>query len=352
MAARVRSSLAVGVLLAVASAVAFGVTTPLIARVAGGAGVLTTASLLYAGAAVASALRRMVTPRSGSPLGRAAVARLLLMGLFGAGLAPTLLVWGINRAGATASSLVLTCEAVFTVLLARVFYREPIGLRVGLAVAVMAVGGFLLAVEGLHLDSPRFVGLLAVAAATLAWALDNTLSRSVAEHDPSELVLVKGAIGVALTGSLALSFERVQPSTPQFFGLLACGATGYGLSLQLYLLAQRRVGAARTGSVFAIGPFVGAALAWLLGDRELGMATCVGAVAFGLGVYLHLTERHSHAHVHPPTEHEHAHRHDDGHHDHVHEPPVKGEHSHVHRHPSLVHEHEHAPDVHHEHVHS
>jgi hypothetical protein len=31
--------------------------------------------------------------------------------------------------------------------------------------------------------------------------------------------------------------------------LLAIGATGYGLSLRFYLLAQRAFGAARTGSV-------------------------------------------------------------------------------------------------------
>jgi drug/metabolite transporter (DMT)-like permease len=196
------------------------------------------------------------------------------------------------------------------------------------------------------------MGLLAVTAATICWALDNTLSRGVAEHDPSEIVVAKGAIGALLTGGLALLLEPASPSTWQIFGLLACGATGYGLSLQMYLLAQRRMGAARTGSVFAIGPFIGAALAWLLGDRDLGVATCIGAVAFGLGVYLHLTERHSHAHTHASMEHEHAHRHDDGHHDHSHDPPVDGEHSHMHRHESVEHEHEHAPDLHHEHVHS
>lgn len=346
----VRSSLALGVLLALASAIAFGITTPLITRVGAGIGVLTTAALLYVGAAVAAMLRRLFTSRSGSPAGRAALTRLLLMGLFGAGIAPTLLVWGLSRAGAAASSLVLSCEAVFTVLLARVFYREPIGLRVATAVAVMAVGGALVSLDALKLGSLRLLGLLAVMAATFAWALDNTLSRGVAEHDPSEIVAAKGSIGALSTGALSLLFERA-PATSQIIGLLACGATGYGLSLQLYLLAQRRIGAARTASVFAIGPFVGAALAWLLGDRELGVGTCVGAVAFGLGVYLHLTERHSHPHVHVATEHEHAHRHDDGHHEHVHDPPVEGEHSHVHMHDSVEHEHEHAPDLHHEHLH-
>ena len=51
------------------------------------------------------------------------------------------------------------------------------------------------------------------------------------------------------------------PSVATAIALFAVGATGYGLSLRFYLLAQRAFGAARTGSVFAFAPFIGAALA-------------------------------------------------------------------------------------------
>ncbi len=141
------------------------------------------------------------------------------------------------------------------------------------------------------------------------------------------------------------------PPLREALALLACGATGYGASLRLYLGAQRAMGAARTGSVFAVAPFVGAALAIALGDRALGVATAVAAACFALGVYLHVTERHGHAHHHDALDHDHAHRHDDGHHDHVHAPPVSGEHSHPHHHDALEHAHEHASDVHHDHRH-
>src|SRR5207237_10887781 len=77
-------------------------------------------------------------------------------------------------------------------------------------------------------------------------------------------------------------------------------------SSDLYLVAQRRIGAVRTGSVFAAGPFIGAALAWLLGDRHAGIATGLAALAFASGVLLHLTERHAHGHVHPARSEEHT----------------------------------------------
>jgi len=133
--------------------------------------------------------------------------------------------------------------------------------------------------------------------------------------------------------------------------LLACGATGYGLSLRLYLLAQRAIGAGRTGSVFALAPFLGAAVAIAAGDRIATGWTIGAAALLAAGVYLHLTERHGHAHVHESIEHDHVHRHDDGHHDHAHDPPFAGEHAHPHQHARLAHTHEHAPDLHHAHPH-
>jgi drug/metabolite transporter (DMT)-like permease len=345
--------IASGVLLAVISAVSFGVATPLIARFGAGAGPFTTAALLYFGAAASSVILRPFVKRSGRALTLAALPRLLWVALFGSALAPTLLAWGLSRAGATGSSLVLNFEAVFTVLLARIVYGEHIGRRVLMAVAIMLVGGMLAAFDAARaFENMQLGGLAAVLAATASWAMDNTLTRGLAEEDPLEVVAAKGSLGALATGGLALAFAESTPSSSAALALLLCGATGYGLSLRFYLVAQRRIGAVRTGSIFAAGPFVGAGLAWLLGDRQVSWATGLGAVALGVGVVLHLTERHTHGHLHLPVDHEHPHRHDDGHHDHVHDPAVTGEHTHRHQHALTEHEHEHAPDIHHEHEHS
>ena len=129
------------------------------------------------------------------------------------------------------------------------------------------------------------------------------------------------------------------------------GATGYGLSLRFYLLAQRAFGAARTGSVFAFAPFIGAAFAVLLGERPAGWMMALGSGLMLAGVLLHLAESHGHEHAHEALEHEHAHRHDDGHHEHRHEPMPEGAHSHGHRHEPLHHVHPHVPDAHHGHRH-
>lgn len=346
-----RTPIAAGVLLAVLAAVAFGVTTPIVAWAGHTVGPFATAALLYIGAAVTALILELSTSRSAPGVKRADSWRIIAIAVAGAAVAPTLLAWGLQRTGATTGALLLNLEAVFTVLLARALYREPIGARVAIAVACMAAGGAVLALDSATGGGVTLAGVLAVAGATLAWASDNALTRPLAERDPLQVIMLKGGLGASLTFVLALARGESPPPLLQAVALLACGATGYGASLYLYMLAQRRIGAGRTGSVFALGPFIGAALGWALGDQHAGPLAAAASALFGLGVYLHVTERHGHPHAHAAVEHDHVHRHDDAHHTHVHDPPVAGEHAHVHRHEAVEHEHEHAPDVHHDHEH-
>lgn len=342
------SKIRVGVLFAVVAAIAFGVTAPIIAWAGKGIGPLTTAALLYAGAALAAAAFQFGR-KSGDRVRRSDAPRLVAIAVAGAAVGPTMLAWGLQRAGATVGALLLNLEAVFTIALARVFYREPIGRRIIIAAVCMVAGGAALALDAAIGGGFGVLGAAAVAGATLAWAFDNTWTRPLAERDPWQVILIKATLGAALTASVALLRSEPLPSATAAAALLACGATGYGASLRFYLLAQRRIGAARTGSVFALAPFVGAAVAWSVGDRVAGPWTIVAAALFGIGVYLHVTERHAHRHMHARLEHAHPHRHDDGHHTHVHVPPVAGEHSHLHVHEAVEHDHEHGSDLHHAH---
>ncbi|HUJ60346.1 MAG TPA: DMT family transporter, partial [Kofleriaceae bacterium] len=339
-----------GVALAALAALAFGATTPVVAWAARGAGALATAALLYLGAG-ASALALRLAARRDAPLRRSDAPRVAAIALAGGAIAPALLVWGLQHAGATLGALLLNLEAVFTVVLARAVYREPVGGRVALALAAMTAGGAALALDAWRASRFTALGAAAVAGATLAWAADNTLTRPLAERDPLDVVAAKGLAGAALTGGLALAFGEPAPHPAAIAALVACGATGYGLSLRLYLLAQRKIGAGRTGSVFALAPFVGAAIAYATGDRAAGGWALGAGVLLAAGVALHATERHAHAHRHPALDHDHVHRHDDGHHLHHHEPAVAGAHAHPHHHDAVDHDHDHAPDIHHGHGH-
>jgi drug/metabolite transporter (DMT)-like permease len=339
-----------GALLALSAATLFGVSTPLVQRVGVGVGAFSTAALLYGGSAIVGALLRKPVEREAA-VSRQDLPRLGWMAVFGAGIGPVALAWGLQHTSGTSATLMLTLEAVFTALLARLLYHEVMDRRVWVAMSMLLAGGVALVLDEGTMGGGQWLGLLAVLGATAAWGVDNTLSRGVAERDPGQVVLGKSLLGAVITAVLATVQPEPMPTWPAALGLLLIGGAGYGVSLRLYLLAQRAFGAARTGSVFAFAPFIGAILALALGERGMSWGVAMGGALMLLGVLLHLAESHAHEHVHQALAHEHAHVHDDGHHGHTHDPMPVGPHSHVHQHEVIVHTHGHVPDAHHAHRH-
>ncbi len=342
------SSVGRGVTLAVLAALLFGATTPFIKWASRDVGPLVAGALLYLGAGLESALAAFILHRRDGASLRATAPRLGLIALVGGSCAPALLVAGLARTDAATASLLLALEAPFTLLLARVFLGEFIGRRVVYAATMIFVAALLLAGPS---HAAGALGAALVAAAALAWATDNLLSRALADHDPVRVVGWKGLLGRGASAVTALALAEAHPRLGPAAVLVALGALGYGVSLQLYLRAQSLMGAARTASVFAAGPFVGAAIALAGGAPWPGPRFVFAAVLVLVGIWLHLSERHAHAHTHDDVEHEHLHTHDDRHHDHVHEIFPAGPHSHPHRHAAVTHAHEHGEDVHHRHRH-
>lgn len=335
-----------GVLLALVAAAAFGGVTPLVQLWSRGADPPATAALLYLGAAAFALLPHRRDVR----LTRQWAPRVVGVAVCGAFVAPLALAAGLGRTDGTTAALLLNLEAAFTVLLGGWIHREPLGPRVLTAVVAIGVGGALVAVD--HADgtgASSGFGAALVALATLAWAVDNVGSRPLSEFDPSDVVAAKGSIGAALSLALALALGSTWPAPAHAAAIAACGAFGFGASLRLYLRAQRVLGAARTGSVFAVAPFLGVVAALALGQPFGTALTALGAALVALGAWLHLGEQHDHPHEHPAEAHDHPHTHDDGHHDHVHDPPVAGRHSHVHDHGARTHTHPHGEDLHHRH---
>ena len=341
-----------GAALAGLAALLFGMTAPLLKRASAGTGPLLSGALLYLGAALGAGLLASLRRQARGPAvtQRRALIRLAAVALVGGALAPTLLVLGLARADAATASLLLALEAPFTLVLARLVLKEYIGRRVAAAALAIVAGGGVLVGGALGVPAAAS-GALLVAAAALAWAVDNLLSRPLADHDPLEVVALKGILGGLLSGAVGLAIGERVPGLPRTGALLALGAVGYGFSLQLYLRAQRVVGAARTASIFASAPFFGAAIAFAFGTPWPGATFPLAALLVGVGLWLHLSEHHAHRHTHEAVEHEHLHRHDEGHHTHRHDPMPAGPHSHPHRHEALTHEHEHSEDLHHLHRH-
>jgi drug/metabolite transporter (DMT)-like permease len=343
-----------GAIRALASAALFGASTPIAKLLLRDIDPVMLAGLLYLGSGLgllAVSGARRSSRGAESPLRGAQWLWLGLAILSGGIAAPVLLFYGLARASAAAAALLLNLEPIFTVLLAWLAFGEALSGRIGLGMAAIAVGAVVLTGSGGALTGGA-IAIAAIAMACLGWAIDNNLTRKISLADPVRIAALKGCVAGAVNTGIALSLGAQPPSAGAAAAAGLLGLVGYGASLVLFVRALREIGAARTGAYFSLAPFFGAALSVLMLGEELSRELVLAGVLMGLGVWLHLTERHVHEHGHVETEHEHAHVHD-AHHQHAHgDGESAGEpHSHRHRHGHLRHHHPHFPDAHHGHPH-
>jgi drug/metabolite transporter (DMT)-like permease len=344
--------------LALISAALFGLSTPAAKALLGAMHPAMLAGLLYCGAGLGVAIiRRLswsVVTQPNAPevaLGRSELP--WLAGAIAAGgiVGPLLLMIGLTRTGAATASLLLTLEGVATALMAWFVFQENFDRRIALGMGCLVGGAIVLSWEGQPTVS-GLLGPLAIVGACIAWGLDNNLTRKASLADPLQIVELKGIIAGPVNIAIGLSAGGELP------GLWATGLAGvvgflgYGVSLVLFVLALRDLGAARTGAYFSTAPFIGTVAAIAVLQEPLTLQLALAGALMGIGVWLHLTEDHDHEHVHEPLEHAHPHVHDE-HHQHAHAPgdPPGEPHTHWHRHERLRHKHPHVPDMHHQHKH-
>ncbi len=344
-----------GVAFALVAAALFGASTPFAKLLLGeGVAPVLLAGLLYIGSGCGLMLWWLVRARRGTS--EASLARADLPWLAGAvasgGVAgPVLLMLGLATTPASTASLLLNLEGVFTALLAWFVFKENFDRRIALGMLAIAAGGVVLSWAG-RPEAGVPWGPLAVAGACLCWAIDNNLTRQVSSADPVQIAATKGAVAGAVTTGIALAAGAKVPEVPVVLGAAVVGFVGCGVSLACFVLALRHLGTARTGAYFSTAPFVGAAVSLVVFREGVSWPLVAAGALMGLGVYLHLTERHDHDHDHEEMVHEHAHVHDE-HHQHAHGPddPPGEPHTHPHRHAPMRHSHPHYPDLHHRHEH-
>ena len=334
------------------AAALFGVSAPISKRLLGDVSPQVLAGLLYLGAGLALTLYRALRPATTeAPLVKADLPKLAAVVAAGGVAGPVLMLFGLQRTSAVTSSLLLNLEAPFTIALAVLVFREHLGRYAAGAMALILAGAAILRLQpGAHrADTP---GVLLLAGACAAWALDNNLTQRLSLRDPFALVRVKTLAAGSFNLALGLLIAGRMPSLRVTMAALALGSVSYGASVVLDAYALRLVGAAREAAYFATAPFLGALAAIFLTNERPGWSDGLAMAVMAAGVALLLRERHGHGHAHEALDHAHAHVHDE-HHQHAHGPddPAGEPHAHTHHHAPLAHDHAHTPDAHHRHRH-
>jgi drug/metabolite transporter (DMT)-like permease len=343
----------VGIAQALLAAVLFGASTPVAKSLLNGVSPQVFAGLLYLGSGLGLTvvwfIRRRRGRRPDAPLVRRDVPWLAGAVLFGGVLAPLALMAALVRTPASASSLLLNLEGVFTALIAWVVFAENVDRRIAIGMLSIVAGGAALSWQG-HLAWGGAIGPLLVVCACLAWGIDNNLTQKVSASDPVQIAAIKGAVAGSVNVVIGLWLGGSLPAASRIGAAGVLGFLSYGVSLVLYVIAMRSLGTARTGAYFSLAPFVGAAGSLLFLHDPVTPLFFAAAGLMAIGLWLHLTERHEHFHLHESLTHSHRHVHDE-HHRHAHGPndPPGEPHSHEHTHDALTHSHAHFPDIHHRH---
>ena len=199
--------------------------------------------------------------------------------------APICLLFGLKSTSAANASLLNNFEIVATAIIALAIFKEKISKRLWFGILFVTLSCVLLSFE--DITSLQFsFGSLFILTACVCWGFENNCTRKISSKDPLQIVLLKGVFSGL--GSLTIGLligERITVLW-SVFAVLGVGFVAYGMSIFLYVYAQRILGAARTSAYYAVAPFIGTFLSLLL-FREAPHYTYFIALGFmAIGAWL------------------------------------------------------------------
>ncbi len=171
--------------------------------------------------------------------------------------APICLLFGLRATTAANASLLNNFEIVATAVIALIVFKEKISLRLWMGILFVTLSCALLSFD--NISSLQFsYGSIFILIACVCWGFENNCTRKISSKDPLQIVLLKGIFSGL--GSIIIGF--IIGERPSSFwsvvSVLGVGFVAYGMSIFLYVYAQRTLGAARTSAYYAVSPFIGA----------------------------------------------------------------------------------------------
>lgn len=254
-------------------------------------------------------------------------------------LAPVFLMFGISIGSSANASLLGNFEIAATALIALLVFKEPVSGKLWAAIALITVSSVLLSFEGG--GSLRFsLGSVFVLLAAVCWGLENNCTRKISAKSTYQIVTIKGLCCGLGSSVIAGVIGEPLPEAVYAVSAMALGFAAYGLSIFLYIRAQRDLGAAKTSAYYSAAPFIGTFLAFVVNGERLTAAYLAGLLFMLAGTALVAADTlvcsHSHVHTHCIT-----HTHDGTTHTHI----VTHEHSHRHTRRTRGHDHRHSDEV-------
>lgn len=197
-------------------------------------------------------------------------------------LAPIFLMIGIDIGSAANASLLGNFEIVATTVIALVVFREAVSGKLWCAIGWITLASVLLSLEGS--ESFQFsTGSLFVLLAASCWGLENNCTRKISDKSSYEIVVLKGVFSGGGSFVVATVLGESFPALRYILLAMLLGFVAYGLSIFLYVRAQRDLGAARTSAYYAAAPFIGTFLAFVIHGESLTWMYLAALICMAIG---------------------------------------------------------------------
>lgn len=256
---------------AILAAALYAINTPISKSIIANVGPAMMAAFSYLGAGIGIFIYRKILNLSGrketaEPLSKKDMPYTVGMVLLDI-IAPILLMLGIERTSSANVSLLNNFEIVATTLIAFFIFKEAISKRTSAAIVLVTIASIICGFEGK--GSFDFnLGSLFVLAAAASWGLENNCTKELSQKSSFQIVTVKGIFSGLGSLIVALLAGESLPEFKYIAGVLLLGFVAYGLSINFYIMAQKDLGAAKTGAYYAVAPFLGVLFSMvMLGEK-------------------------------------------------------------------------------------
>lgn len=200
-------------------------------------------------------------------------------------IAPILLMLGVKLGTSANASLLGNFEIVATTLIALFIFKEKVSRKLWAAIGLITLSSIILSFGG-EGSFTFSVGSLLVLGATACWGLENNCTRSISDKSTYQIVTIKGFGSAAGTLIVAVIIGEKLPDIKYILPAVVLGFVAYGLSIFTYIRAQKTLGAAKTSAYYAVAPFIGAFLSFILLHESLtivyliALAVMIAGTAF------------------------------------------------------------------------
>ncbi len=199
--------------------------------------------------------------------------------------APICLLFGLNLTFAANASLLNNFEIVATAVIALAVFKESVSPRLWCGIFFVAASCALLSFEDISAFNFS-VGSVFILFAAVLWGVENNCTRKLSDKDPLIIVLLKGIFSGGTSLLIALTLGERAENLWSIAAVLGVGLVAYGMSIFVYVYAQRFLGAARTSAYYAVAPFIGSAISILIFREKPDIQFFAALLLMAVGAWL------------------------------------------------------------------